>query len=240
MVITTSGPKCIKLLVSILPNLIGVFGYNTGTIQDLVFINPTIVGINNNVGLIGYNTGAVNGIKVRGATVTNNSSASVTGLGGIVGYGSGGTIKNVDVQADVKGNTSYVSRVGGIMGSGTSVITDAVFKGTVEGSNQVGGILGNNSGQAHKAVVYDSTIKSPGSWVGKATTYNAPQNIYVSASTVLDHTGGRDWSYDGTAFTDITLEAVNNVIDTTIGGDNDEDGYYFTLTNGEYELITAE
>ena len=219
---------------------VGVFGYNTGTIRDLVFINPTIVGINNNVGLIGYNTGAVNGIKVRNANITNNGTNYLTGLGGIVGTGSGGTIKNVDVQGSILGNTSYIGRIGGIMGSGTSVITDAVFKGTVEGRDQVGGILGNNSGQAHKAVVYDSTISSPGSMVGKATTYNWAQNIYVSSSTILNHTGGRDWSYDGTAFTDITLEAVNNVIDTTIGGDNDEDGYYFTLTNGEYELIIAE
>jgi hypothetical protein len=126
------------------------------------------------------------------------------------------------------------------MGSGTSVITDTVFKGTVTGNGSVGGILGQNSGQTHKAVVYDSTITAPGSMVGKATTYNWAQYIYVSSSTILDHTGSRDWSYDGTAFTDITLAAVDSVIDTTINGDTDEDGYYFTLENGEYELIIAE
>ena len=44
---------------------------------------------------------------------------------------------------------------------------------------------------------------------------------------------------NGTEFNSITLEAVDSVLDTTIGGDNDSDGYYFTLNNGNYELIPS-
>ena len=232
---------------------VGIFGYNTvgSTIKDINFNNISITAQSSRAGLVAENDGGkINGVKGRNINVT---AAGI--VGGLVGHNTAGSnnndsvIKNIDIQGHI--TSINVDHTGGIIGQNDykyingwrirTTVNDFVFKGTVEGHNLLGGAFGSNAvgDNIANGVVYDTsvTITSTNSTIGKASTGNTPSGtIMTSASTTTSPSGSGN---NGTNFTDITLDSVNGVIDTTIGGDNDGDGYYFTLTNGEYELITA-
>ena len=215
---------------------VGVFGKSTVNASDLVFNNITINGISNYVGIFGENAGALRGIKVRNTNVTGNDFVGVlAGTNSYGNYNSGPGLTSLDIQGTATGH-NYISGVVGYGGSYTRII-DTVFKGTVTGNNYVAAFMsgGNNSSNSSRGVIYDTTITATdGSYVNIGSPYGDAvyiKNVTTSPSVTL--------SSEETAFTTVTLDAVDSVIDTTIGGDSDGDGYYFTLTNGEYELITA-
>ena len=231
--------KTINNITTVGYHYTGVFGYNEGTIKDLVFNNLNITNQTNYVGITGYNSGTINGIKARNLTVDAGQASNIYSfVGGITGSNVG-NIKNVDVQGNLTGTGN---RVGGIAGQiTTGTIADFVFKGTVSGGNSIGGAVGNNETaywSTIEGIVYDTTITCGGSLCAKAASYNGPKNVKVYNTNII-RDGNREWSYDGTEFTEITLEAVDGAVDTTINGDDDSDGYYFTLINGNYEMITA-
>ena len=206
----------------------GLFGYNTGTITGINFDTIAITSEAARAGLIGTNTGMVNGVKIRNLTITGTST-----IGGITGYlDNGGNIKNVDVQGTIIGTGTTV---GGIIGyaNGSSSLTDAVFKGTLSGTKYIAGLAGEKFNGTISGFVYDTSITATTSDAAYFTTRNSPNNCKgykIPTSPAVSVT----------LISSKTLEAVDGTIDTTIGGDSGNDGYYFTLTNGEYELITAE
>ena len=203
-------------------NHTGVFGYNTGTITDTNFDTISISASAGRTGIIGTNTGTVNGVKVRNLTITGTST-----IGGICGYlGTGGSIKNVDVHGTITGTSTTV---GGIIGyaDGSSSLTDAVFKGTLSGTQYVAGLAGEKFNTTISGFVYDSTITATSNTSGYFTTRNNPNNCKAYNITISP-------SATGTLISSKTLEAVATVIDTT---DSNGDGYSFTLTNGDYELV---
>ena len=222
----------------------GIIGFNSGTLKNISFNNINIVNSADVVGIVGYNTGTINGVKVRNMTINAGTKISSYSYAACIAGINKGAIKNVDAQGNVTGSDWRVGGIVGELGSGGTV-SDFVFKGNVTGKGWMAGAVGMNyvGNSTISGVVYNTTVTStatsgtPG--VGKATTYNWPKNVKVYDVTLNYTTSGRDYSYDGTAIAEMTLEAVDGTIDTTIGGDNDGDGYYFTLTNGEYELITA-
>ena len=215
---------------------VGVFGKSNVDASDLVFNNITINGISNYVGIFGENVGALRGIKVRNTTVTGYDKVGVlAGTNSYGNYNSGPGLTSIDVQGTATGH-NYISGIVGYGGSYTRII-DTVFKGSVTGSNYVAAFMsgGNNGSNSTRGVVYDTTITATdGNYVNIGSPYGDTmyiKNVTTSPSISL--------SSEETEFTSVTLDAVNSVIDTTIGGDNGGDGYYFTLTNGEYELVTA-
>ena len=221
-------------------NKTGIVGHNTGTVKNLNFNNVTINNGAETSGIVAYNTGTINGIKARNLSISGGSSIYST-IGGISGVNTG-SIKNVDVQGNFVGTANLV---GGIIGTLTSTGTleNFAFTGSVTGPNIISGAVGKNETgywTTITGVVYDTTItcNGNGSACAKAAYYNGPKNVKIY-NTQLIKEGNREWSYDGTEISEKTLEAVNDAMDTTINGDDDGDGYYFTLNNGMYELITA-
>ena len=210
-------------------NNVGLFGYNTGTIKGLKFNNITITGTGDNVGIIGVDEGNVSGIVGRNINVTGNDN-----VGSLIGLGYR-SVKTIDMKGTVKGRNN----VGGVAGNfNSSTLSDFVFSGSVEGSSSVGGATGSGGSYRAFGVIYNTIVKSTGgSNAGKVGYGNLYQyNVMVSNVTKIpDNNNG----INGTEFNSITLEAVDSVLDTTIGGDNDSDGYYFTLNNGNYELIPS-
>ncbi|MFC7286781.1 filamentous hemagglutinin N-terminal domain-containing protein [Herminiimonas glaciei] len=94
--------------------------------------------------------------------VTGNFPSSITeaGIGGLVGYFSGGDILIQDSYAsgNVTANTAFVDSVGGLVGylngsgNGTSLITNSYASGQVNAvfSDDVGGLLGTSVGASVK------------------------------------------------------------------------------------------
>ena len=149
----------------------GLFGYVSGTVQNLT-VDGTVSGSGNYVGgVVGYNSsgtvtncafsGSVSGNNSVGGVVGDNgSSASVencynTGavsggedVGGVVGYNDSGIVENCYNIGKVTGSADS-SNVGGVVGqnSDSSSVTNCYNTGAVNSSgNRVGGVVGDNSG----------------------------------------------------------------------------------------------
>ena len=212
---------------------VGVIGKFEGTFKDFNFNNLTIAGISNYVGILGSSKHYISGIKVRNATISGYNY-----VGTLSGTHSGGAsystinIRNIDIQSNVTGNNNVAGLFGG---SGSWVkVADYAFKGTVTGVSNVAGVMGSSGNGYNGAtgVIYDSTMTSANTSVGIVGNANfTGGTTYVYNTTKSpDNSNG----YNGTAISSKTLEAVASVIDTT---DSNGDGYSFTLTNGDYELV---
>jgi hypothetical protein len=214
----------------------GIFGYNKGTISAIKINTASITGANNTGLIVGTNEGTINGIVARNITVTGAEN-----VGGVIGYNPR-ALTNADIQGTI---TSSGNNVGGISGKSQYITGNAskdenvVFKGTVTGPNNVGGIVGWSESASVIGVVYSSTLTgTTGTAVGNIIGYkNRFSSGNKKASNVtLSFTGTQSTAaVNGTAFTDITLANVSDTLDTT--DSTNSDGYSFTLTNGELELI---
>ena len=205
----------------------GIFGYITGTVKDLKLDGITVEGIDDRAGaLAGTNTGTINGIVARNINVTG-----IRWVGGLVGdAGSGSTITNVDLRGTVLATSN---NAGGITGSNSGVERELAFSGSVTGDSTVGGITGS-SGWNSFGIVYDSTITATN------TTYNQinigkgngiVNGDYVVSNVELVYASGKTTNgKDGTSVTNLRLHNADGIIDTYIGGDNEDsspDGYYY-------------
>ena len=114
---------------------IGLFGYNRGTIENLILEGVDVTGKNNVGGLVGDNLGRIENIILEGVNITGKSSNA----GGLVGI-NGGTIKNIKIKANVIGK----DKTGGLVGYNSSggSIEKVTIESTVNGTGNVGGVMG--------------------------------------------------------------------------------------------------
>ena len=208
----------------------GLFGYNNGgTIEGLVLDNVTVTSTMKNVGAIaGTNTGLIKGIKLRNVNVTSTGTSDVINTGGLVGYNTNaGTIKSIDFQGTVTTRKDLsLYYIGGLIGTNEGTIASSKFTGSVTGYAYVAGLVGWRNNGTISGVVHDATITGPGgnnilSGSGSATGYN-----YNVTRATTNGSGTQ-----GVTLPRITLEGVDGALDTYIGGDNDNDGYYFDYDN---------
>ena len=192
------------------------------------------------LGLFGYNSGTINGIKLRSASVTSNATTSGDiYIGSIAGINNG-TIKNIDAKAIVSmSTTKVVYYAGGIIGKNQKTLYNAMFSGTVSGYANVGGLVGSHTNQDTQGVVYDSSITSSGS--GGILTGNGSYSDYIKGYTKNSTVSAETTVNRGANFSILTLEGVDGILDTYIGGDNDEDYYYFDYDNeGNIVLFSTQ
>ncbi len=137
-------------------NYIGLFGNNSGTIQNvgLTNVNINVTGNSNYVGgLVGYNSGTVSNAFVTGQST--GSAITVTGnnnfVGGLVGYNStAGTINNNSYNSGCVTVLGDNNKVGGLAGSNMGSIDSSgntggmSVTGTSSDGNFVGGLVGYN------------------------------------------------------------------------------------------------
>lgn len=121
------------LYINTAGNRQGLFGYTTGTVQNVIIIGASING-NTDIGSIaGYNDGIISNCVGGGAIAGNGN------IGGITGYNNG-----IVSDCNYTGTVHGTSVIGGIIGNNHSVILDCYNNGTVSGDFDVGGIAGQN------------------------------------------------------------------------------------------------
>ena len=214
----------------------GLISKNNGyTIEGLNLNNITITSGNSNVGgLVGYNSGIIKGINANNMTITGNSS-----VGGLVGYNNSGSVNEVvaSVTVTTLNNTDNVGGVVGYLNSG-SVKSILMTTANIESlpntytGNYKGGIVGYaESGTTVEGVVERGYLKAGGTpfngggyAVGKLVGIKNIGTGYAG-SGVSGYANGNN----GTNYTlrDEMLNTYDKVLDTYIGGDNDNSGYYF-------------
>ena len=188
---------------------VGLFGYlNKGTIEGVTINNLTINGNSYVGGIAGYNAGTIKGINLTEIKLTSPNNI----LGGITGYNAG-TIKEVVVRGDLVGDDKSDNRgIGGVAGAGsTNTITSALVNINITAyPNYVFGICG-------------SEVFTSGTIIESGTINGGTGAAYYSDKVVATY-------YNGTKYDSNALGNINgyeSAIDTYIGGDDDDSGYYF-------------
>ena len=177
------------------------------------------------VGLFGYNQGKIQGL------VLNSTITGTNYVGGLVGYNDGGIINEIVYNGAVSGTC----HIGGIVGvSKSGEIKSVLVKDVIlSGSQRLGGISGNvaSPNPTITGVVEKVSLPEVCSYSGKVVGNMSAGNYDVYASNLV--TGKVHQSYNGTEyiFTDEMLNVYDKVLDTYIGGDTDESGYYFDYEN---------
>ncbi len=109
----------------------GLFGYNSGTIRNLI-VKGSVVAGDYLGGLCGYNSGTIDGCTSE-VTVTGSSNC----IGGLCGHNS------YKIQSSInRGKVSGKDAVGGIAGSNDGKIESCENRGDVQANDKAGGICG--------------------------------------------------------------------------------------------------
>jgi filamentous hemagglutinin family protein len=119
----------------------GLVGINLGTVSN-AYATGTVTGQGDNIGgLVGYNNGTLSNAYATG-TVTGQSYT-----GGLVGYNDG-TVSNAYATGTVTGQDFFT---GGLVGSNWGTVSNAYATGTVTGQSYTGGLAGDNVGTVSNA-----------------------------------------------------------------------------------------
>ncbi len=183
-VLDGAGYRIINLLINRpTENIVGLFGYSSGTIQNIGVAGGTVSGNYHVGGLVGWQSGGT----ITNAYATNAISGSGYHVGGLVGeaagaianayatgvvhgyYAAGGLVgaaSGTITNAYATGAVSGAVQVGGLVGFlNSGSITNAYATGTINGANEIGGLVGNTSGSITNVYATGAVIGS-GSYVG--------------------------------------------------------------------------
>ncbi|WP_321532197.1 MBG domain-containing protein [uncultured Desulfuromonas sp.] len=131
---------------------IGLFGYNSGTIRNLIAEDWTSGGADYVGTIAGYNDGIISNCRV-----TNPSVGGASWQGGLVGYNAGTVTDSRVIMSGMDGYCiiSTSSNAGGLAGGNSGTITNSSCSYTneylsglsfVSSPNDFGGLVGHNSG----------------------------------------------------------------------------------------------
>ena len=214
----------------------GLFGYVTGTIQNVGLRNVSINGNNNVGGVAGYlrgtlqncyvSSGSVNGnfyvggicgFNNGGTINTCNSTGTVTALnfaGGLVGYNSNAsTIFNCYSTGTVSAENDYA---GGIVGYNKSSISNCYSTGAVNALDYAGGLVGLNTSSSTIVNCYSTGAVNTSNFAGGLVGFNAGTIAKCySTGTVIssNYTGGLVGIQNGSetnSFWDLQTSGIQN------------------------------
>ena len=197
---------------------VGLFGFSKGTIKGLKAENINITGYEN-VGLVGCNKGTATSLVVDG-TVKGRGLAALA-----CGYNDGGT-----VEAIVSG--------------------DVISKWTNRNSSPTGGVVGKSMYGKVRGVFRSGSVTNPGnpSYPGSRTVGSSSsadkKTIALDSILVGNETLSTESLTDSDGYT-VPTSLINNIaindeiIDTYIGGDDNNDGYYYDYNSeGNFDIYS--
>ena len=197
---------------------IGVFGYSTGTIKDIVLDNTDITGNENVGGLVGQNEGTINSSIASGSVVGN------TNVGGFVGTNNNGTYSDDTWCTPVNADSSLLA-VGLNNGGDIDGITTYENCTIVVTANDVQNINDNLSG--HYIVVNDIDLSTINNFnpIGNSSSNSFDGTFDGAGFTLSNLTINRSaedyigvFGYSTGTIKDITVDSVDITGNERIGG----------------------
>ena len=230
----------------------GLFGYSSGTINNVGLVGGSVTGSAYVGGLAGLNTGTVSDAY---STGTVNGSFAI---GGLVGYNFGSytggatanaTISNVYATGAVSGANDDV---GGLVGwnyaytpsggsvAGYAAISNAYATGAVSGANNVGGLVGWNVASTSSSVAGYATISNAYA-TGAVSSTTTAGGLVGKNSTIASSSGAANATISNAYATGAVSGAslVGGLV-----GKNDAQTYSsgaanITITNGYWDTETS-
>ncbi len=172
---------------------VGLFGFITSStvISNVGIVDVSVTGWVDVGGLVGHNSGFI---------TKSYATGNVTGMalvGGLVGFGNGGSITNSYATDNVTG--SQIS-VGGLVGENTGSITNSYAWGSVIGNDEVGGLVGSDYGHITNSYA-TGNVTGSGGYVGGLVGYNYNYMGSITNSFWDTTTSGQTTSAWGTGVT---------------------------------------
>jgi len=201
-------------------NYVGLFGYNSGTIKGLKVVAAEIKGYQY-VGLIaGYNYGIITGLIADG----NVLGSSYIGLVAGDSYADSSNSYRTKIEAIVSGNIVSTATSNAYVGG----ITGRQYNSTTNGIYKSGSITTSTSTYVYRTIGY---------WSGGSGTTGALSAITQNENPVTSSNINSTNGYDIPANAINNIAMVDAIVDTYLGGDNNNDGYYYDYdTNGEFTV----
>ncbi|MCK9310274.1 MAG: InlB B-repeat-containing protein [Candidatus Cloacimonetes bacterium] len=179
---------------------IGLFGYNEGTLKNIVLDQLTINvtgAIEQNLygaGLVGYNEGLIDDItNLTGNIYIKARGGATAYVGGIVGY------QNTSIELSYLHNDFMIegdlaTSVGGLVGYGSTItISNSYNSGAVSGSRRVGGLVGSGSTATISSSYNSGSVSgsySVGGLVGEGFTTTISGSYNSGAVSGSNQVGG--------------------------------------------------
>mgnify|MGYP001038706720 CR=1 FL=1 len=195
-------------------NFKGVFLGNNNKIKG-IYINRTE---QDYVGLFGFVSGNIKNVSIESANVKGKNYVG-TLAGKLSGINSNGfTVNNLNVSGS--------GSIGSIFGDASKISAVYADNVNVNGIRNIGGIIGNGG----YSVYSDSIVMKNSTVTGTTYTKNISGGEYGSSRNYLLLNVKLN-NEDVSNSTSKMLEDINGLeaagIDTYVGGDNDNDGFYF-------------
>ena len=205
----------------------------------------------NYVGLSGYNVGTIKGLNVQDITVSGHDYY----IGGIAGYNTG-TISDIALSGTVVGVSNNISSyVGGITGSGGTLIS-IIANVDVTGHQYAGGICGrgDRTTNLNKIILEGGTIgaDSYSARIGYFDSGTLTPAIYARSNIsqpcwnhcrwypTYSQYGFAGEDFDSSYYNDLQYYGTNLKLDTTLTGDTDSSGYVFGYNSNESDIIVIK
>jgi len=230
-------------------------GYNNGGTIIGINVNDIETKGNNHIGgLVGYNkSGSITGININDINVSGKEN-----VGGVVGSFYSGTINEVALHnGNIIGSAKYVGGIIGINNSNGNKISNVLVNANVTGTSNVGGIGGGGPNTPEiNAVVESGTItktdtsSDTASEIGKIGYWNSTgyTSNLVQSTLANSNKDGKSYTLllpitvidtDGTEIDSLSYYDSKKTLDTVIGGDNDNSGYYLDYNSTGDKIIVV-
>lgn len=219
----------------------GIFGYIDGaTIKNLQINNINILGKENVGSLIGYSSGSsISGISITNINVRSSNSSNYSGIGGVIGYVHNNTNMK-DIFIDTV-NVESKACAGGIIGyTGNYITADSVLARNinVKGDSYINGVSNGNS--IKNIIVENMNVE--GTTNSAIYTNNSDDKTYVLSYKLTKNKG-----LENEEVLNKSPDGIGNIsyyeslgLDTYIGGDTDNSGYYFDYENNTSNKIVLK
>ncbi|MDR1974288.1 MAG: cadherin-like beta sandwich domain-containing protein [Bacteroidales bacterium] len=188
--------------------VVGLFGYNTGTIEDLGVEGSKIQGTSNLLGevhvggLVGHNTGIIRYCYATIDSVSISPHKAYNSLGGLVGYNNG-VISNCYVTGSsvypLSDTSSHTQHLGGLVGylQNGSVINCYSAIGVTGSDPFVGAIIGYTYGGTISHLYYNLDITGTLAGIGVVSGGTQTINILGLTTAGMKVKGAFvDWNFD--------------------------------------------
>ncbi len=222
--------------IGTLPNLNtssfrGIFDGNGHTISGLIINRPGV----NYVGLFGY---VDSGGQVRNLGLVGGAVSGTSGVGGLVGVNSSGTVSNCYATGAVSG----YRHVGGLVGYNSGTVSNCYATGAVTGDQDVGGLVGGN-GYRTVSNCYATGAVTGNNHVGGLVGYNYSTVSDCHATGTVTGTGNYVGGLVGYNYYGSTVSncyATGAVTGTWyVGGLVGDNGSSGTVSNSYWDMQTS-
>lgn len=194
-----NGFSITNLSVSLAADYAGLFGETNGATLTGITVSGSVVGQRYVGGLVGWaSSSTVVNCRASVSVLSDNFLNRTEGVGGLIGYLTGGSVRSSSASGSVSraySNGNRVRNIGGLVGYSDGVVSSSFATGAVTGTTSVGGLIGYQNGAAVQRSYASGNVAGDaavGGLFGQLSTVgsglNLVENVYARGAATAGST----------------------------------------------------